>query len=53
MTLEVEISTDDFKVFTSFEEWNSDPAIWKTAEKLYGNIDFLELYVGLQAEEAK
>jgi hypothetical protein len=34
-------------------EWNSDPEIADVAEKLYGDIDHLELYVGLQAEEAK
>ena len=34
-------------------EWNSDPEIATTAERLYGDIDHLELYVGLQAEEAK
>ncbi|EJD08383.1 heme peroxidase [Fomitiporia mediterranea MF3/22] len=41
------------KPFSSFEEWNSDPEIHKTAEMLYGDIDNLELHVGLQAEEAK
>ncbi|EKM81762.1 hypothetical protein AGABI1DRAFT_90139 [Agaricus bisporus var. burnettii JB137-S8] len=41
------------KAFESFSEWNSDPAVAKCAEKLYGNIENLELYVGLQAEEAK
>jgi hypothetical protein len=34
-------------------EWNSNPEIAEAAEHLYGNIDNLELYVGLQAEEAK
>ncbi|KAK0205176.1 linoleate diol synthase [Desarmillaria ectypa] len=34
-------------------QWNFDPNIAFAAEKLYGNIDSLELYVGLQAEEAK
>jgi linoleate 10R-lipoxygenase len=34
-------------------EWNSDPKIAYAAEKLYGDIESLELYVGLQAEEAK
>lgn len=29
------------------------PVIQRTAEALYGHIDNLELYVGLQAEEAK
>ncbi|KAI0819154.1 linoleate diol synthase [Trametes gibbosa] len=41
------------KTYTSFIEWNSDPTIANAAEKLYGHIDRLELYVGLQAEEAK
>ncbi|KAF9482553.1 linoleate diol synthase [Pholiota conissans] len=41
------------KPFTTFLEWNSNPEIADAAEKLYGNIDHLELYVGLQAEEAK
>ncbi|KAF8159445.1 linoleate diol synthase [Crassisporium funariophilum] len=41
------------KPFTTFLEWNSDPEIADAAEKLYGNIDYLELYSGLQAEEAK
>jgi len=31
-------------------EWNPDPRIATVAEKLYGAIDHLELYVGLQAE---
>ena len=39
--------------FSTFLEWNSDPEIAYTAEKLYGDIDNLELYVGLQAEETK
>jgi linoleate 10R-lipoxygenase len=34
-------------------EWNSDPKVANTAEKLYGDIENLELYVGLQAEETK
>ena len=34
-------------------EWNSKPEIAEVAERLYGNIDNLELYVGLQAEEVK
>ncbi|KAJ3767452.1 linoleate diol synthase [Lentinula raphanica] len=41
------------KPFSSFLEWNSNPEIAYAAEKLYGNIEYLELYVGLQAEEAK
>lgn len=34
-------------------EWNRDAKIADAAEKLYANIENLELYVGLQAEEAK
>ncbi|KIM44733.1 hypothetical protein M413DRAFT_442688 [Hebeloma cylindrosporum] len=41
------------KPFASFLEWNSDPEIADAAEKLYGDINHLELYVGLQAEEPK
>ncbi|KAF9259925.1 linoleate diol synthase [Marasmius fiardii PR-910] len=41
------------KPYASFLEWNPDPEIAHAAEKLYGNIEYLELYVGLQAEEAK
>ncbi|EEB96655.1 hypothetical protein MPER_04175, partial [Moniliophthora perniciosa FA553] len=41
------------KPYSSFLEWNPDPEIAYAAEKLYGNIEYLELYVGLQAEEAK
>ncbi|KAF5387399.1 hypothetical protein D9757_005780 [Collybiopsis confluens] len=39
--------------FSTFLDWNSDPEIAFAAEKLYGDIEYLELYVGLQAEEAK
>ncbi len=39
--------------YSSFLEWNSDPEIAEVAEHLYSNIENLELYVGLQAEEAK
>jgi len=39
--------------FDDFKEWNPDPAIYKAAQALYKTIDNLELYVGLQAEEAK
>ncbi|TFK65591.1 linoleate diol synthase [Pluteus cervinus] len=41
------------KPYATFLEWNSDPEIAEAAESLYGSIDYLELYVGLQAEEAK
>jgi linoleate 10R-lipoxygenase len=34
-------------------DWNSNKEIAEAAEHLYSNIDRLELYVGLQAEEAK
>jgi hypothetical protein len=41
------------KPYASFLEWNSDKEIAEAAERLYTNIENLELYVGLQAEEAK
>ncbi|KAJ6515136.1 linoleate diol synthase [Mycena vitilis] len=41
------------KTYANFREWNPDPEIADCAEMLYGNINNLELYVGLQAEEAK
>ncbi|KAJ7155422.1 linoleate diol synthase [Mycena crocata] len=41
------------KPYASFREWNPDPEIADCAEKLYGDINYLELYVGLQAEEVK
>jgi cytochrome P450 len=41
------------KTFSTFLEWNSNPEIANAAEQLYGNIERLELYVGLQAEEVK
>ncbi|CAL1714626.1 unnamed protein product [Somion occarium] len=41
------------KTYSTFLEWNSDPEVADAAEKLYGDINMLELYVGLQAEEAK
>ncbi|KAI6041268.1 heme peroxidase [Pisolithus marmoratus] len=41
------------KTYSSFREWNPDPKVADAAEKLYGHIDNLELYVGLQAEETK
>ncbi|THH32027.1 hypothetical protein EUX98_g2160 [Antrodiella citrinella] len=41
------------KAYSTFIEWNSNPEVAAAAEKLYGDINFLELYVGLQAEEAK
>ncbi|KAI0260103.1 linoleate diol synthase [Gloeopeniophorella convolvens] len=41
------------KPYASFLEWNTNPEVAEAAERLYGDIDNLELYVGLQAEEAK
>ncbi|EGN96758.1 hypothetical protein SERLA73DRAFT_93339 [Serpula lacrymans var. lacrymans S7.3] len=41
------------KTYESFLEWNPDKEIADAAEKLYGHIDNLELYVGLQAEQTK
>ncbi|SJX64637.1 putative dioxygenase Ssp1 [Sporisorium reilianum f. sp. reilianum] len=41
------------KTYNSFSEWNPDPKISRAAEMLYGDIDNLELYPGLMAEEAK
>ncbi|KAL4078615.1 heme peroxidase [Scleroderma yunnanense] len=52
-------SLNDFRKFlglrtySTFLEWNPDPKVAEAAEKLYGHIDNLELYVGLQAEEVK
>jgi prostaglandin-endoperoxide synthase 2 len=39
--------------YKSFLEWNPDENIAAAAEALYHDIDNLELYVGLQAEETK
>ncbi|EKM48647.1 uncharacterized protein PHACADRAFT_214715 [Phanerochaete carnosa HHB-10118-sp] len=39
------------KPFADFEDWNRDPAIAGAARQLYGHIDYLELYPGIQAEE--
>ncbi|KAL5536114.1 hypothetical protein ACEPAF_4219 [Sanghuangporus sanghuang] len=39
------------KQFSSFEEWSSRPEIVTAARQLYGHIDNLELYPGLQAED--
>ncbi|TDL26424.1 heme peroxidase [Rickenella mellea] len=38
------------KALESFEEWNPDKEIANAARLLYGHIDNLELYTGLQAE---
>ncbi|KAM6494617.1 hem peroxidase [Amanita muscaria] len=39
------------KRLQSFSEWNPNPAVAGAAEELYENIDNLELYPGLLAEE--
>lgn len=39
------------KPFASFEEWSTAPGIADAARRLYGHIDNLELYPGLQAED--
>ncbi|OOO07799.1 hypothetical protein OAory_01042990 [Aspergillus oryzae] len=41
------------KTYSTFEEVNPDPAVWEALEALYGHPDDIELYVGIQAEEAK
>ncbi|GAA6030413.1 hypothetical protein JCM8097_009096 [Rhodosporidiobolus ruineniae] len=41
------------KPFSTFEEWNPDPAVASAARHLYGSIDNLELFPGLHAEAAK
>lgn len=41
------------KPYANFSEWNPDEEIAKAAQMLYHDIENLELYVGLQAEEAK
>jgi linoleate 10R-lipoxygenase len=41
------------KPYASFLDWNSNKEIAEAAERLYSHIDNLELYVGLQGEEAK
>ncbi|EJD07240.1 linoleate diol synthase [Fomitiporia mediterranea MF3/22] len=42
------------KPYSSFLEWNPDPEIAEAASRLYyGDINNLELYVGLQGEETK
>ena len=39
--------------YKTFLEWNPDKEVAAAAEKLYGSIDHLELYAGLQAEDTK
>ncbi|EAW09101.1 peroxidase/cytochrome P450 family protein [Aspergillus clavatus NRRL 1] len=41
------------KPYSTFEEVNSDPSVAGALEGLYGHPDNIELYVGIQAEEAK
>ncbi|GIK07532.1 hypothetical protein Aspvir_003198 [Aspergillus viridinutans] len=41
------------KPYSTFLEVNSNPAIAEGLEALYGHPDNIELYVGIQAEEAK
>ncbi|KAI1185120.1 linoleate diol synthase [Nemania serpens] len=41
------------KPYESFEDINSDPEIASSLQHLYGHPDFVELYPGLVAEEAK
>ncbi|KAJ7584626.1 heme peroxidase [Mycena floridula] len=38
------------KQFTTFEEWNPDPEVAGAARRLYGHVNNLELYTGLQCE---
>ena len=42
-----------FLAYATFSQWNDDQEISDAAKKLYGDIDRLELYVGLQAEQTK
>ncbi|KAG8750070.1 hypothetical protein FRC12_013089 [Ceratobasidium sp. 428] len=41
------------KPYKSFKDWNPRKEIYEAARGLYGHPDNLELYVGMQAEEAK
>ncbi|CAJ2503004.1 Uu.00g103980.m01.CDS01 [Anthostomella pinea] len=41
------------KPYEKFQDINSDPEIAESLENLYGHPDFVELYPGLVAEEAK
>ncbi|KAL2826654.1 heme peroxidase [Aspergillus cavernicola] len=41
------------KPHSTFEDVNSDPSVAEALEALYGHPDNIELYVGVQAEEAK
>ncbi|KAH7928584.1 heme peroxidase [Leucogyrophana mollusca] len=50
-------SLNDFRkllglpAYNNFSEWCSSPEVASAAEQLYGDIDKLELYVGLRAEQ--
>ncbi|KAF7343790.1 Heme peroxidase [Mycena sanguinolenta] len=39
------------KTFADFSDWSSDPEIQNAARLLYGHIDNLELYVGIECED--
>ncbi|GJJ14696.1 hypothetical protein Clacol_008963 [Clathrus columnatus] len=41
------------RAYSSFQEWNPDAEISAAAERLYHDIDNLELFVGMQAEETR
>ena len=43
----------NLREYTTFKEMNSDPAMAKALEDLYGDVRNVELYPGLVAEEAK
>lgn len=36
--------------YSGFKEWNANTEIAEAAQKLYGNIDKLEMYPGMHAE---
>jgi len=40
----------NLKEFQSFDKCNPDPTVARAAERLYGHIDNLELYTGLQCK---
>lgn len=43
----------NLRQYKSFSEMNSDPAIAAALKELYGDVNLVELYPGLVAEEAK
>jgi Cytochrome P450/Animal haem peroxidase len=43
----------NLKAYSSFEEWNPDKEVARSAELLYGHIENMELYPGLMAECTK